>query len=54
MLDALMFGHEAIKELVEFEKEIIKEIGKEKMAYEVLEITDEFKKRNIEIYVKKI
>ncbi len=43
MLDALMFGHEAIKELVAFEEEIIKEIGVEKMEYDVLEITDELK-----------
>lgn len=43
MLEALMFGHEAIKELVEFEEKIIAEIGEEKMEYEVLEITDELK-----------
>ncbi len=43
MLEALMFGHEAIKELVEFQETIIKEIGKPKMEYEVLEITDELK-----------
>ncbi len=30
MLDAIMFGHEAIKVLCEFEEEIIKEIGKPK------------------------
>ncbi|MCI8588874.1 MAG: polyribonucleotide nucleotidyltransferase, partial [Bacilli bacterium] len=33
MLDALMFGHEAIKELVAFQEEIISEIGEEKMEY---------------------
>ena len=44
MLDALMFGHEAIKELCEFQEEIIAEIGKPDMEYETLEITDEFKK----------
>ena len=43
MLDALMFGHDAIKELIKFEEKIIKEVGKEKMEYEVLEITDELK-----------
>ena len=43
MLEALMFGHEAIKKLVEFQKEIIAEIGVEKMEYEVLEITDELR-----------
>ena len=30
MLDALMFGHEAIKKLCEFEESIIKEVGKPK------------------------
>ena len=43
MLEALMFGHEAIKELCQFQEQIIAEIGKEKMEYEVLEITDDFK-----------
>jgi polyribonucleotide nucleotidyltransferase len=43
MLEALMFGHEAIKELCAFEEQIIAEIGEEKMEYEVLEITDELK-----------
>ena len=43
MFEALMFGHEAIKELVAFQEEIIEAIGEEKMEYETLEITDEFK-----------
>lgn len=43
MLEALMFGHEAIKELIAFQEEIIADCGKEKMTYEVLEITDELK-----------
>ena len=43
MLEALMFGHEAIKELVAFQEDIIKEIGVEKMEYETLEISDELK-----------
>lgn len=47
MLEALMFGHDAIKELIKFEEKIIKEVGQEKMEYEVLEITDELKE---EIY----
>ncbi len=41
MLEALMFGHDAIKELVKFQEEIIADIGEEKMEYEVLEIPDE-------------
>ncbi len=43
MLEALMFGHEAIKELIAFEEKIIKEIGQPKMEYEKLEISDELK-----------
>jgi len=43
MLEALMFGHEAIKELVVFQNKIIEEIGAEKMEYEKLEISDELK-----------
>ena len=41
MLEALMFGHEAIKELCKFESEIIAEIGEEKMEYPKLEISSE-------------
>ncbi len=41
MLEALMFGHEALKKLVQFENDIVKEIGKEKMEYEKLEISSE-------------
>ncbi|MBO5375657.1 MAG: polyribonucleotide nucleotidyltransferase [Bacilli bacterium] len=44
MLEALMFGHDAIKELISFQEEIIAEIGLPDMEYETLEITEEFKK----------
>lgn len=44
MLEALMFGHEAVKELIEFENKIVKEIGEEKMEYEKLDIPEELKK----------
>ena len=43
MLEALMFGHEAVKKLVEFENQIVKEIGEEKMEYEKLEIDSDLK-----------
>ena len=43
MLEALMFGHEAVKKLIAFEEEIIAEIGEEKMEYEKLEIEEEMK-----------
>ena len=48
MLDALMFGHEAVKELIQFEEEIIAAIGEEKMEYEKLEITDELRQEVVE------
>ena len=44
MLEALMFGHDAVKKLCEFQEEIIGEIGQEKMEYEKLEISDELRK----------
>ncbi len=40
MIEALMFGHAAIKELVAFQEEITKEIGKEKIPVE-LKVLDE-------------
>ena len=40
MLEALMFGHEAVKELCIFQEKIVEEIGQEKMEYESLEIED--------------
>ena len=43
MLDALMFGHEAIKELIHFQEKIIEAVGEPKMEYDILEITDELK-----------
>ena len=48
MLDALMFGHEAIKELIKFEEEIIAAIGEEKMEYEKLEISDELRREVVD------
>ncbi len=39
MLDALMFGHAAVKELIAFQEKIIEEIGTEKMEYPHLEIS---------------
>ena len=40
MLEALMFGHEAVKELCIFQEKIIEEIGEEKMEYDKLEIEE--------------
>ena len=35
MVEALMFGHEAIKKLIVFEEEIVEKVGKEKIAVEL-------------------
>ena len=53
MLEALMLAHKEIKKLVKFQNDIVKEIGNEKMEYEVLtpeddlveEITESVEKR---------
>ena len=54
MLDALMFGHEAIKELINFEEQIVADCGKEKMQYEVLDITDNLKQEVISLASEKL
>ncbi len=54
MLDALMFGHEAVKELCEFQEKIINEIGEEKMEYEKLEIEDSLRNDVYELSASKL
>ena len=44
MIDALMIGHEAIKELVAWQEEITKEIGKEKIEVELKTLDEELVK----------
>lgn len=41
ILDALMYGHDAIKELIAFEEQIQEEIGKPKKDYPIIKIDDE-------------
>ena len=41
MIDALMFGHEAIRELVSFQEEIVKEVGREKIEVVLKSIPQE-------------
>ena len=43
MLDAMLYGHNAIKKLISFQNDIIREIGLPKMEYEKLEITNELR-----------
>ncbi len=44
MLEALMFAHEKIKELVAFQEEIIAEVGKEKMQIERILVPENVRK----------
>ena len=54
MLEALMFGHDAIKELIAFEEKIIKEIGVEKMEYETLVPEEDLVERIKELVTKRM
>ena len=54
MLEALMVGHKAVKELIKFEEKIIKEIGEEKMEYETLTIDSDMKERIASLITKKM
>ena len=54
MLEALMFGHKAIKELIKFEEKIIKEIGEEKMEYETLTPEPELVERVSKLVTKRM
>ena len=54
MLEALMFGHKAVKELIKFQEKIIKEIGEEKMEYETLTPEPELIERISALVTKKL
>ncbi|MBR1936448.1 MAG: polyribonucleotide nucleotidyltransferase [Bacilli bacterium] len=54
MLEALMYGHKAIKELIKFEEKIIKDIGEEKMEYETLTPEPELIERITKLVTKKM
>lgn len=41
MLEALMFGHEAIKELIDFEERIVEEVGVPKKDYPIIKVDEE-------------
>lgn len=45
VLDAIMFGHEAIKELCRFQKTIIAEVGKPKQVWEFAEVPAEIEEK---------
>lgn len=54
MLEALMFGHEAVKELIAFEETIVSEIGKEKADYPIIKIDDEINSKVRDIITVKM
>ncbi len=54
MLDALMFGHEAVKKLVAFENKIIKEVGKPKREVQLKTIPEDLRKEVVELVDKKL
>lgn len=54
MLEALMYGHKAVKELIKFQEKIIKEIGVEKMEYETLIPEKELVERISTLITKKM
>ena len=54
MIDAIMVGHEAIKELVSFQEEIVSVIGKEKIAVELATIDEELNREVRELATSKM
>ncbi|MGX7196703.1 polyribonucleotide nucleotidyltransferase [Enterococcus olivae] len=50
MLGALLFGHEAIKEIVAFQEEIVAAVGKEKMEIKLLQVAEDLKKEIFDAY----
>jgi len=54
MLDALMFGHEAVKKLVAFENKIIKEVGKPKREVQLKIIPEDLRKEVVAIVDEKL
>ena len=45
MLGALLFGFDAIKELVAFQEEIVAAVGKPKMDVDLLQVDADLKKK---------
>ncbi|BCU82049.1 polyribonucleotide nucleotidyltransferase [Polycladomyces abyssicola] len=45
ILEAILYGHETVRRLVEFQEEIVRAIGKEKMVPELYEVPEELERR---------
>ena len=54
MLEALMYGHEAVKELITIEEEIINELGKETFEYQLTKIDEELNSKVRDIITVKM
>lgn len=52
MLEALLAGHEAVKELIAFQNEIVAKVGKEKAKVELLHVDETLKAAIVENYNK--
>ncbi|MGX7030355.1 polyribonucleotide nucleotidyltransferase [Vagococcus zengguangii] len=50
MLEALLFGHAAIKEMIAFQEEIVAAVGKEKMEVELLQVDADLKAEIVEAF----
>ncbi|MGF3066370.1 polyribonucleotide nucleotidyltransferase [Facklamia sp. P12945] len=54
MLEALLFGHANIQELVAFQKEIVQAVGKEKFEFELVQIDQEITEQVKSLYNEKM
>lgn len=54
MLDAIMFAHQEIIRLVEFQEEIVKKAGKEKREFAVVEADSDIKEKVIDVAKEKL
>jgi polyribonucleotide nucleotidyltransferase len=54
MINAIMFGHEAIRELIEFQEKIIREVGQEKIEVVLAKIDEQFEKEIKEFVANKM
>ncbi|MBU1145460.1 MAG: polyribonucleotide nucleotidyltransferase [Firmicutes bacterium] len=54
MLDAIMFGHSKVQELVSFQEEIIKEMGKPRMEIELVSVPEDIRSQVYQLEDKRI
>ncbi|MBF0781070.1 MULTISPECIES: polyribonucleotide nucleotidyltransferase [unclassified Granulicatella] len=54
MLNALLFGHEAIKELVEFQEHIRQAVGKEKMTIALMQLDEQLVEEATQLFKAKM